>query len=101
MPKLFVADFETTVNTEKTEVWSAASIALDADCTPDNVKIQTSIEDYFKHVFSFSENCIIYFHNDLIKIYLYHCIIFFLQSKKNSGICLSFLFFICIFFRFS
>ena len=58
-----VADFETTVNKEKTEVWSAASINLADPCEPEYVHVQTSIEDFFKHLFSFERNLKIDFHN--------------------------------------
>ena len=61
--KRWVADFETTVDSEKTEVWSAASINLADPCKPEYVHVQTSIDDFFKFIFSHPYDLDIYFHN--------------------------------------
>jgi len=61
--RYLVSDFETTVNTNKTEVWAAASIDLADETDPENVKVQTSIEDFFGFLFNIKHDVTIYFHN--------------------------------------
>ena len=61
--KRYTADFETTVNTEKTEVWAAALIDLDAECHPDNVSVVNNIHSFFDMIYEIGENSTIYFHN--------------------------------------
>lgn len=60
-PRVYVADFETTVYTgqSKTEVWAAAIVELYTE----DVKIYHSIDELFDYIKSFSYNSIIYFHN--------------------------------------
>lgn len=53
--KEFVADFETTVNTDHTEVWSAAYIDLAKKTHTDNVIIRTNIHDFLDDFFNM--NC--------------------------------------------
>lgn len=61
MPRVFVADFETTVfdGQESTEVWAAAIVELNTE----DVEIFHSISDMFEYILSFDFNSIIYFHN--------------------------------------
>lgn len=61
LPKVYVADFETTVYTgqTKTEVWAAAIVELYTE----DVKIYHSIDELFDYIKSFDYNSIIYFHN--------------------------------------
>ena len=60
-PRVYVADFETTVYTgqDKTEVWAAAIVELHTE----DVKIFHSISELFDYIQSFTYNSIIYFHN--------------------------------------
>ncbi len=60
-PRVYVADFETTVYTgqDKTEVWAAAIVELYTE----DVKIFHSISELFDYIQSFNYNSIIYFHN--------------------------------------
>ena len=60
-PRVYVADFETTVYTgqSKTEVWAAAIVELYTE----DVKIYHSIDELFDYIKSFDYNSIIYFHN--------------------------------------
>lgn len=60
-PRVYVADFETTVYTgqTKTEVWAAAIVELYTE----DVKIYHSIDELFDYIKSFDYNSIIYFHN--------------------------------------
>lgn len=61
------SDFETVVtgdiNQDYTEVWSAASIELDAKNTYENVFVASSMEEYLKNLFSYKCNVKDYFLN--------------------------------------
>lgn len=59
--RYFACDFETTVydSQEFTEVWSAASVELYTE----DVRVQGSIDDFFKYLFSLDSNLVCYFHN--------------------------------------
>lgn len=61
MPRIYVADFETTVYTGQTstEVWAAAIVELYTE----DVNIFHSIDELFNHILTFDYNSIIYFHN--------------------------------------
>ena len=62
------SDFETTVTGEKnqmrTEVWSTASVELNAVNDYNSVYVGHSIDDYFKNLFSYNCKVIDYFHNE-------------------------------------
>ena len=60
-PRIYVADFETTVyeNQTTTEVWAAAIVELHTE----DVKIFHSIGELFEYICTFNYNSIIYFHN--------------------------------------
>ena len=60
-PRIFSADFETTVyeNQTKTEVWAAAIVELFTE----DVEIFNSIDTLFDYILSIESNTIIYFHN--------------------------------------
>ena len=60
-PRIFSADFETTVyeNQTKTEVWAAAIVELFTE----DVEIFNSIDNLFDYILSMESNTIIYFHN--------------------------------------
>lgn len=59
--KTFVADFETTVNMDKTEVWGFALVEIGTE----TVEIGTSIEEFFLSIYNYlrTENVVVYFHN--------------------------------------
>ena len=61
LPRVFVADFETTVfeGQTSTEVWAAAIVELYTE----DVKIFHSISELFDEITSYDFNSIIYFHN--------------------------------------
>lgn len=60
-PRIFSADFETTVydGQTKTEVWAAAIVELFTE----DVEIFNSIDALFDYILSIQSNTIIYFHN--------------------------------------
>lgn len=60
-PRIFSADFETTVYSGQThtEVWAAAIVELNTE----DVQIFSSISALFEYILSFNFNSIIYFHN--------------------------------------
>lgn len=60
-PRIFVADFETTVYTGQThtEVWAAALVELGSE----DVIVTNSIDNFFYTVFGMYDSAIIYFHN--------------------------------------
>lgn len=60
-PRIFSADFETTVyeNQTKTEVWAAAIVELYSE----DVEIFNSIDTLFDYILSIESNTIVYFHN--------------------------------------
>ncbi len=60
-PRIYSADFETTVYSgqTKTEVWAAAIVELFTE----DVEIFNSIDKLFDHILSIDGNSIIYFHN--------------------------------------
>ena len=60
-PKVYVADFETTVydGQTSTEVWAAAIVELYTE----DVIVFHSIDELFEHILAFNYNSIIYFHN--------------------------------------
>ena len=62
------SDFETTVTGDKTqmktEVWSTASVELNAPNDYDSVYVGHSIDDYFKNLFSYKHKVVDYFHNE-------------------------------------
>ncbi len=57
----YVADFETTVyeQQQETEVWASAIVKIGSE----DVKIQTSIDDFFKYLYTLKGNIVVYFHN--------------------------------------
>ena len=57
---LYVADFETTTNIEKTYVWAYALCNIE---NPDEVIIGNNINDFIKWCEDEKENHTIYFHN--------------------------------------
>lgn len=60
-----VADFETTVDTERSQVWSAAYIDLADECHPDNVHIDLNIDAFMNHMLYYSDDDVtVYFHNE-------------------------------------
>lgn len=60
-----VADFETTVDTERTEVWAAAYIDLEDACAPQNVHIDTNISTFMEHMLHYTDDdLVVYFHNE-------------------------------------
>ncbi len=63
-PRVFVADFETTVtgenkNQESTEVWASALVEL----YNDEVIVRNCIQSFFADLFALDSNCVVYFHN--------------------------------------
>lgn len=62
------SDFETVVTGDKaqmqTEVWSTASVELNAPNEYDSVYVGHSIDDYFNNLFSYKCKVIDYFHNE-------------------------------------
>lgn len=60
-PKVYSADFETTVydGQTKTEVWASAIVELFTE----DVVIFNSIDLLFKYILSFNHNSVVYFHN--------------------------------------
>ena len=60
-PRIFSADFETTVydGQTKTEVWAAAIVELFTE----DVEIFNSIDKLFNYILSIKSNTIVYFHN--------------------------------------
>ena len=60
-PRIYSADFETTVydGQTKTEVWAAAIVELGTE----DVLVVNSIDELFDYILSFNYNSIIYFHN--------------------------------------
>lgn len=60
-PKVYVADFETTIyaGQTRTEVWAAAIVELNTE----DVMIFNSIDELFSYICTFTWNSIIYFHN--------------------------------------
>lgn len=60
-PRIYVADFETTVfeGQTKTEVWAAAIVELNTE----DVNVFHSIDELFNYILTFDYNSIIYFHN--------------------------------------
>lgn len=59
-----VADFETTINTKRSQVWSAAYIDLSKVCKPDNVFIDLNINSFMEHMLNYTDDDLdIYFHN--------------------------------------
>ena len=66
-PRIFVADFETTVyeGQESTEVWAAAIVEVTDPDEESSVKIFGSIYKFLVYLYGImqSSNCIVYFHN--------------------------------------
>lgn len=66
-PKIFVADFETTVyeGQTSTEVWAAALVNLYDPDEYESVEIYHDIYSFFRRILKLasSDNCVIYFHN--------------------------------------
>ena len=59
-----VADFETTINTKRSQVWSAAYIDLAKVCKPDNVFIDLNINSFMEHMLNYTDDDLdVYFHN--------------------------------------
>lgn len=56
---IYVADFETTLTREKTEVWASALVKIGTE----DVIIHNNIDDFFHDLLMSKESMIIYFHN--------------------------------------
>lgn len=74
-PKVYVADFETTVYSDEdleklglkeqtqTEVWSAAITECELEPSPDRVSVYNNIYEFMNHIERLENNSIVYFHN--------------------------------------
>lgn len=60
--KIYVADFETTKNIQKSEVYLSGYIKM-GDLDEKNLKVFDNIKDFMDSIFKIKDNIIIYFHN--------------------------------------